>query len=253
MNIKFNIIILLFCFGICLSACKTKQYEIELLLSAPDESYEETEKSVGNKSVIDSSSDGFSESINDIFKNEADLFSETSLLRETNLLSEEIVSFVHICGAVMNPGVYEVLNDSRVFEVLNLAGGFTDDAATDAVNLAMTIIDGSKIQIPTKEEIAALGTKEIHENAWVSKGYSIPGNNTAAASGESSNGLTDLVNINTASLDMLMTLPGIGKAKAESIILYREEKGKFNIIEDIMKITGIKDAVFGRLKDKICV
>ena len=218
MNKKFNIIILLLCLSFFLSACKTKQYETMLLIN-------------GNDAVCTES---------DVSNADAGMSNETE---------EELKSsyFVHICGAVLNPGVYEVSSESRVFEVLNLAGGFTDEAATDAVNLAMLVIDGSKIQIPTLEEVTAMSGASNGQDKtdWGSKGSGNPVNGSEA--------LTNLVNINTASLETLMTLPGIGKVKAESIILYREEKGRFTVIEDIMKITGIKDAVFGKIKDRICV
>ncbi|MCL2051296.1 MAG: helix-hairpin-helix domain-containing protein [Lachnospiraceae bacterium] len=220
MNIKLNIILLLFCCAICLSACNASKYEIDLL---------------SGQDISDEEQDGLAEPALAIPEAEPDLS-----------------CFVHICGAVVNPGVYEIASGSRIFEVLSLAGGFTDDAAADAVNLAMEAIDGSKIQIPTKEEMAekmAAFEADFHDlqaNFWISEkdGYLEAG---------ASPSLTDLVNINTAPYDILMTLPGIGKAKAESIISYREEKGKFAVIEDIMKITGIKDAVFSRIKDKICV
>jgi len=218
MNKKFNIIILLLCLSFFLSACKTKQYETMLLINGNDAAC--TESDVSN--------------------------ADAGMSNETE---EELKSsyFVHICGAVLNPGVYEVSSESRVFEVLNLAGGFTDEAATDAVNLAMLVIDGSKIQIPTLEEVTAMSGASNGQDKtdWGSKGSGNPVNGSEA--------LTNLVNINTASLETLMTLPGIGKVKAESIILYREEKGRFTVIEDIMKITGIKDAVFGKIKDRICV
>ena len=211
MKIKLNKIVLLLCFSIFLSACNTKQYEIELVSTQPDESHGES------YAISDEVEGAVMEALSDS------------------------LYFVHICGAVINPGVYEVTSGSRIFEVLNLAGGFTDDAATDAVNLAMMVIDGSKIQIPTVEEMMA----EPPDATWVSGEQQAETGNTKVQ--------TDLVNINTAPLESLMTLPGIGKAKAESIIRYREEKGRFNVIEDIMKISGIKDAVFGKIKDKICV
>ncbi|MCL2253145.1 MAG: helix-hairpin-helix domain-containing protein [Lachnospiraceae bacterium] len=202
MNKKLNIIIILICFGVYLSACG-KQYDIELIAD---------------------------DSVSDVLA--------VSDVQETQIQAEENFSLIHICGAVMEPGVYEVPSDSRIFEVLNLAGGFTDDAATDAVNLAMKVIDGSKIWIPTLAE----ADEQRQERSWGSEETDTTVSET-----------TRLVNINTAGLDVLMTLPGIGKAKAESIIEYREEKGKFTKVEDIMKITGIKDGVFNKIKDMICI
>ena len=104
-----------------------------------------------------------------------------------------------------------------------MAGGMTADAAADAVNLARVAADGEQIYIPTSEEVQTQGT--------------VPGAQSAA-------GGQDKVNINTASAEELMTLSGIGEAKAESIIRYREENGGFETPEDLMKISGIKEGVF---------
>lgn len=219
MNIKLHTVILLFCFGISLSSCSSKQYEVELLSSVHDASFAELDQSMN------------------------ELSESSAALTEDE---PKQVFYVHICGAVVNPGVYEVDSKSRIFEVLQLAGGFTPDAATDAVNLAMAVMDGSKIQIPTVLELET--AIEASGQDWI---FSADG--AKAKHGSQPSELTGLVNINTADIDSLMALPGIGKAKAESIISYREEKGKFNTIEDIMNITGIKDAVFSKIKDRICV
>ena len=231
MDKKLHMILLLFCVGISLSACKTKQYELELLSAVSDTLDEETDEAISAFPIV--------------------------VTEEPNRYY-----FVHICGAVVSPGVYEVASESRIFEVLHLAGGFTDDAAVDAVNLAMPVTDGSKIVIPTYEEIAALKVSDQQVSDWQASDWQVSDQPFSAwisseaagkANEDTASELTGLVNINTASLDSLMTLPGIGKSKAESIISYREEKGKFAVIEDIMKITGIKDAVFSKIKDRICV
>lgn len=135
---------------------------------------------------------------------------------------------VYICGAVKCPGVYELSAGSRVYEAITMAGGLTKDASETAVNQAQLLVDGQMIQIPTKEEAEALQVSE-----------------DAAEDG--------LVNINTADLEELKTLPGIGDAKAQSIISYRESNGAFEAIEDIKKIEGIKDGVFAKLEGLIKV
>ena len=137
---------------------------------------------------------------------------------------------VHVCGSVAIPGVYYLDEGSRIHEAVALAGGFTEEAAGDAINLAETVSDGEKIYIPSKEDV---------EN-----GYS------AEEKADSGDGL---VNINTASLDELKTLPGIGDMKAEAIIAYREEFGNFTSVEDIMNVSGIKDSSYERIKDFIKV
>lgn len=147
--------------------------------------------------------------------------------------TEEIIC-VYVCGAVYNPGVYEISGGSRVFEAVDLAGGMTDEAAVDAVNLARLAEDGEQIYIPTRTEKDSQG--------------SIPGaENISSGAGEKK------VNINTASMDELMTLTGIGEAKALSIIRYREEKGTFKSIEELMEVGGIKEGVFEKIKEDITI
>ncbi len=135
---------------------------------------------------------------------------------------------VYICGAVHEPGVYELPEGSRVHEALDMAGGMTEEAAAYALNLARIAVDGEQIYVPDAEEI---------------QGQSIL----------SGSGYEKKVNINTASMEELMTLTGIGEAKAESIIRYREENGRFQSIEDLMEIGGIKEGVFEKIKDDITI
>ncbi len=135
---------------------------------------------------------------------------------------------VYICGAVHEPGVYELPEGSRVHEALEMAGGMTEEAAAYALNLARIAVDGEQIYVPDAEEI---------------QGQSIL----------SGSGYEKKVNINTASMEELMTLTGIGEAKAESIIRYREENGGFQSIEDLMEIGGIKEGVFEKIKDDITI
>ncbi len=139
---------------------------------------------------------------------------------------------VHVTGYVVNPGVYYVPEGSRVFEVIELAGGFLDTADKDYLNQAAILNDGQKLHIYSKEEAATA-------------------NQSISDSGAEQNP-NKLVNINTATKEELMTLPGIGESKAESIIAYRQENGGFKTIEDIMKISGIKDAAFSKIKNYIC-
>ncbi len=174
--------------------------------------------------------------------------------------SSEDFYFIHIYGAVLRPGVYEVPAGSRIFEVVEAASGFSEDAATDAVNLALPAEDGSKIMIPTWEEANQA------EAAWlnaVSPDMSTGSDNSLWVSGPDRGGYPEagslpeeqdyLVNINTATLDLLCTLPGIGKVKAESIIAYREEQGGFRHVEDIMKVDGIKEGLFNQISERITV
>lgn len=143
--------------------------------------------------------------------------------------SEESV-FVYVCGAVRNPGVYELEEGARVFEALELAGGVTEHAAPETVDQARVVSDGENIYVPTREEVqkseAISGTERIENQK---------------------------ININTAGMEELMTLTGIGEAKANSILNYREENGRFESIEEIMDIPGIKEGVFDKIKDDITI
>ena len=145
---------------------------------------------------------------------------------------------VYVCGAVQRPDVYEISADSRIVDAVSAAGGFAIDAYPEAMNLAETVSDGSRIYVPTKEEVDALAVV-----------YS----DTGSGSGGTTSNSTGKVNINTATLEELTTLPGIGDTRARAIIDYREQNGAFGNIEDIMQVTGIKEKSFSKIKDSICV
>lgn len=134
--------------------------------------------------------------------------------------------YVYVCGAVASPGVVELPEGSRAADALEAAMGFAENAQTDYVNLAAKVEDGEKLYFPTQEE-----AQEMTRTADVGK--------------------SGLVNINTAGREQLLTLPGIGSARAEDIISYREKNGAFRTTEDIMKVPGIKSAAYEKLKDKI--
>ena len=147
--------------------------------------------------------------------------------------------YVYICGEVANPGVYELSEDSRIYEAVDAAGGFTENAASESINLASKVSDGMQITIYNKEEAASLPA-----------GGTSAGKNSGQ---DQMSGSSSLVNLNTATKEELMTLKGIGESKAEDIIRYREKSGGFKKIEDIMKISGIKEAGFQKIKDSITV
>ena len=142
---------------------------------------------------------------------------------------QKALCYVYICGAVVSPGVYEVPEHTRIYEVVELADGFTPEADDTVLNLAENVLDGQKLYIPKQGEIT-----EKADTAQDVQGVG-------------------KVNINTADKTALMTLPGIGASKAEDIIQYRKENGSFQKIEDIKKISGIKDAAFNKIKELICV
>lgn len=138
--------------------------------------------------------------------------------------------WVHVCGEVEVPGIYELPVGSRVYDCLVLAGGFTTAADTTYYNLAESLSDGMKIEIPPREQSG--------------KPAGVP---------EDTEEKEKLVNINTATSQELQTLPGIGASRAADIIAYREKQGKFENTADIMKVSGIKESVYEKIKDKIIV
>lgn len=133
---------------------------------------------------------------------------------------------VYVCGAVKCPGVVELPEGSRVNDALEAAGGFAEDASREQVNLAAKVSDGERIFFPTCEEAASVAEERDRDG---------------------------LININTASAEELCTLPGIGASRAADIIRYREREGAFVTCEDIMKVTGIKNSVYDKIKDRIKV
>lgn len=142
--------------------------------------------------------------------------------------------YVYVCGEVAHPGVYELEAGSRVYAAIRAAGGMTEAADDDYLNQAESLQDGQQIYVPSKEETEG-------------------SNATLSGTGGMREEKSDKVNLNTAGKEELMTLPGIGEAKAESIIRYREEQGGFQNPEDLMKIEGIKSGVFNKIKEQITV
>lgn len=161
---------------------------------------------------------------------------------------EPAVCIVHICGAVHNPGVYELPDGSRVMDAVTAAGGFLEDADQSACNLAQAIVDGCQIYIMTREESSVLLEEE--KSAGIQPQKSLEGVQTADAGERAEAGK---VNLNTADAAALKTLPGIGDSRAAAILAFRQENGAFSCIEDIMKVSGIKQAAFDKIKDRITV
>lgn len=140
--------------------------------------------------------------------------------------------WVYVCGQVASPGVYELPEESRIYEAVESAGGILEQGAEESVNLAEKASDGQRIYIPSKEEAAAMPAETPDEG--------------------SSGGMNDeRVNLNTADKEELMTLTGIGETRAEAILTYREENGSFHSPEDIMNVQGIKEGIYEKIKEQI--
>ena len=150
--------------------------------------------------------------------------------------SAEKKIWVYVCGAVNAPGVYELKEDARLYEAIELAGGVNQEAAPEVLNQARVLADGERIYVPKQDEAESYSLQDqgLESNAG-----------TADTRGK--------ININTAGKEELMTLPGIGEAKAEKILRYREEHGAFRSIEDVMQIEGIKEGVFNKIKEDITI
>ena len=156
---------------------------------------------------------------------------ETIVLTESEAeqsTEEPELLYVYVCGAVSKPGVYTLVPGSRIVAVIEAAGGFLPEAATEAINLAGPAWDGMQIIVPTTAEYESVKV----EAAMQEKG---------------------LVNLNTATAEDLCELSGIGEAKAEAILAYRAEIGGFTSIEQMKEVSGIGDSLFQKIKKNIYI
>lgn len=184
--------------------------------------------------------------------------------------------YVYVCGAVNAPGVYPMREGMRVFEAVELAGGFAPEADSEWLNQAEPVKDGERLYVYTKEETRTIAEsrqadgQEAAPVLWAENAGAI--GNSEAGNGENRTGVDrdgvgmagdsgadgagadgQKVNLNTADREQLKTLPGIGDAKADAILQYREDHGGFGAIEEIQNISGIKSGVFSKIKDLITV
>lgn len=192
---------------------------------------------------------------------------ENLLISENNVIENIDTSIkVNIKGAVVNPGVYSFSNDDRVIDAVEKSGGLLESADISLINLSKHLFDEMVIIIYTKDEV-----KEMKENnviiQYVEKECNCPSlSNDACITNdkvntddltndiENSNSIKNTkVSINTASIEELQTLPGIGSSKAKSIVEYREKNGLFSKIEDIMNVSGIGESVFANIKENITI
>ena len=136
--------------------------------------------------------------------------------------------YVSVMGEVVSPGVYILPENSRVFELINEAGGTTKDADLSGINMVLKLTDGMQLYVP--------GISSSENSVQAGSSFNTPA----------------LININTATLEELSTLTGIGATRAKAIIDYREKNGPFNTKEDLMLVNGIKQGIYDGLKDEIC-
>ena len=144
--------------------------------------------------------------------------------KETEEAKEQKEIYVQVSGAVKRPGVYHLPEGSRIFQAVEMAGGITDLADFDSINQAEVLSDGQMVYVYEEGEVATVLEQQKDDGK---------------------------IDLNTATKEQLMTLPGVGASKADSIISYRESCGGFQKIEDLMEIEGIKEGVFSKIKDLI--
>ena len=149
---------------------------------------------------------------------------------------------IHITGAVKNPGVYQLKSTDRIVDAVKIAGGETEEANLDLINLAALLKDGQKIIVPSK--MYNENGEEINKNI---------NNNAEAMYSSSSGSASGKININTANAATLQTLSGIGPVLSERIIEYKNQNGFFGAIDDIKDVSGIAEKKYEGIKDLICV
>ncbi|WP_322152551.1 ComEA family DNA-binding protein [Paratractidigestivibacter sp.] len=165
---------------------------------------------------------------------------ETAAADEGAAKREEVKAqiVVHVDGAVAAPGVFTLVEGARVNDAVLAAGGMTEGADTSTINLAAPLEDGAKVHVPTTEELGSAPSTATSDSSGTSS-------STAASNG--------LVNINTATSADLQTLSGVGEATAQAIIDDRDANGPFSSPEDLMRVSGIGEKKFAKIKGHICV
>lgn len=174
--------------------------------------------------------------------NSQEILATNTKKENKNSNEEEDMMAVHITGEVKKSGVVKIKEGSRIEDIIEAAGGLTENADITNVNLAFVVEDGMKIRIPSINEEK---TDEDYITEDSGKGVIMTDENTSTSS--------SVININTASESELEQLPGIGPSISSRIVEYRNKNGKFKSIEDIKNVTGVGDSKFEKIKDLIKV
>ena len=168
-------------------------------------------------------------------------------------LKDDLV-YVDIKGAVKKPGVYKINSDKKIIDVITIAGGLMENANTYNINLSKKVTDEMVIIIYTDEEVKNSNIVDTVIKV-IDKECVCPNiQNDGCINTEINDSITNVnktININTATLDELMSINGLGEAKAKAIIKYREENGYFKIIDDLLNVSGIGEALFEKIKEYI--
>lgn len=168
------------------------------------------------------------------------------------IITEECISEnikVELKGMVVNPGVYELPLGSRVIDLINMGGGLLSDSNTRYINLSMKLEDEMVVIVYSNQDIEA-SKEENFITKYIKEECNCPVVTNDSCINKNN---SDLININSAGVEELTHLTGVGESRAQSIIDYRETNGLFNSIEDIMNVSGIGESAFNKFKDNITV
>lgn len=249
-NVQLIFSVIMFLTFAGLTGCRDKDSEfLEKELEQEENSQDSSEQESRQQPKADSQKNSGTQS-------ESDSQKSSGTQPESGDVPETI--YVDVCGAVAEPGVYELSSDSRVFQAIEKAGGYLPEAAVSYLNRARSLSDGQQIYVPTQDGTTQTGT--IADNNVNGTG-STDSTKIGKASGDkqqptsdSAGGSADSrINLNTADVSQLTTLTGVGESKALAIIAYREENGPFTSVEDIMNVPGIKEGTYEKIKDKIAI
>lgn len=175
--------------------------------------------------------------------------SENNELNNKNEEKNKIV--IDICGSIANEGILELDENSRISDAIEKAGGLKEGADLSQINLAFILSDGMKVYIPNIKDKESDNKNEDKTNIYITKESGV---NTIVETSENNNQISNMkININTADINELDKLPGIGDSTAQKIIDYRNENGKYNSIEDVKNVKGIGDSKFDKIKEFIIV
>lgn len=261
-NVQLIFSVIMFLTFAGLTGCRDKDSEfLEKELEQEENSQDSSEQESRQQPKADSQKNSGTQS-------ESDSQKSSGTQPESGDVPETI--YVDVCGAVAEPGVYELSSDSRVFQAIEKAGGYLPEAAVSYLNRARSLSDGQQIYVPTREEVDSQTIPPTQDE--MTQTGTIAGNNVngtgstdstkiGKASGDnqqptsdSAGGSADFrINLNTADVSQLTTLTGVGESKALAIIAYREENGPFTSVEDIMNVPGIKEGTYEKIKDKIAI
>ena len=161
---------------------------------------------------------------------------EDSILEPESNINELVV---HVAGAVKNPGVYTLQEGDRIEDAITQAE-LLPEADADALNRAALLSDGQKIVVPFQQDLNSINQGSINQEVQYEE------TSTTVHTSEK-------VNLNTAAITQLMTLPGIGEVKAQAIIRYRQEHNGFKTIEELLQVNGIGTVIYGQIADLVCI